>query len=100
MGKLTRRGFLTFGAAAGVIPVFSLASGGAESSDRGFVWKLVCPDSACGRELEQFIDMTQPIRYGTQCPSCLSVYNSDGLAKRVRQWNVEHGVPTSIRTWR
>jgi hypothetical protein len=94
-----RRGFLQFlglgaGAAAGVD---ALARTDHEPS-KGIVFESVCPNPSCAEKLSQFIDLTQPLRVGNQCPRCFHVIDlGDDLGRQMAKWNDKHAKFTGYR---
>lgn len=68
-------------------PITALAVTKMQSSKQGFEWSTVCGNQDCHEPLKQFIDMSQPIRVGNQCPKCLWVLDTSTLAEKIRAFN-------------
>jgi len=94
---VNRRGFLAALGLSGATGAAAFASIPTDDS-KGFVWETVC--ASCSEKVSQFIDMSEgAITAKNQCIHCLStIYIADGLAQKVKEWNIKHGRKTTIYT--
>lgn len=68
-------------------PAVGMAASHFQGQRTGFDWVTVCSNDLCREPLKQFIDMSQPIRVGNQCPKCLFVLDTSPLAEKIREFN-------------
>lgn len=87
---MNRRGFVGL---LGAAPIAALPAMATALEDKGVYITSKCLNRECGKVLRQFVDLTQPLRAGNQCPRCLWVLDmsidAEGvkLVDIIKKWN-------------